>query len=188
MSAFEVITIVLSLILGLSAGHILWSVASVVRARERLRMHWLPFAWAAAIFFQHASFFLGSLMIDRRIAAWAWSWYAHVLLLAVLLFASGALVLPSESEERVGNLLDDFRKHGRLALIPFAAYHLAWIVMNARLNGIQFDDGQLANVLLLTVMGVGFWARSLRVQGLAALGFLALLTWANVFVWSQIVL
>ena len=81
MSQFEVIAITLSLILGLSASHILWAAASAVRARNEFKLHWLPFVWAVCIFFQHISFFLGGQMIDLRIDSWSWSWYLHVLLL-----------------------------------------------------------------------------------------------------------
>ena len=188
MSQFEVITLALSFILGLSMSHLLWSTASTVRARDDLQLHWLPFAWALCIFFQHLSFFFGGLMIDLRIEEWSWSWYLHVVLLAVLLFGSGALVLPSESQQRVGSLLEDFNRHGRLALIPFAGYHLVWMIANLRLNGAVWDAGQLANILLLAVLVVGATAKRTSVQGSAAVLFLAVLTWANVFVWSQIAL
>ena len=53
----------------------------------------------------------------------------------------GALVLPSESQQRVGDLLSDFRAHGRLALIPLAAYQLLWIPTNYRGGLISWLSG-----------------------------------------------
>lgn len=62
------------------------------------------------------------------------------------------------------------------------------MIANLRLNGAVWDAGQLANILLLAVLVVGATAKRTSVQGSAAVLFLAVLTWANVFVWSQIAL
>ena len=113
MSQFEVITITLSFVLGLSMSHLLWAAAAAVRARRDLRLRWLPFLWAACIFFVHVQYWFAAFAINTVIDQWTWSWYLQMLALGVLLFASGALVLPSESQQRSGDLLDDFRERWR---------------------------------------------------------------------------
>ena len=184
MSQFDVITITLSFVLGLSMSHLLWSAASAVRARREFRLHWLPFAWAGCIFFVHVQYWFAAFSIDLGLEGWTWSWYLQVLLPGVLLFASGALVLPSESQQRVGDLVDDFRDHGRLGLLPLAAYYVLWIPTNFRMDGQLFHSGNLANVLLCSLVLVAFRAKSRSVQTGAILLFLAVLTWATFFVWA----
>ena len=109
MSQFEVITLTLSFVLGLSMSHLLWAAAAAVRARDSLRLHWLPFLWASCIFFVHIQYWFAAFTVDTIIDEWSWSWYLQMLALGVLLFASGALVLPSESQQRSGQLIDDFQ-------------------------------------------------------------------------------
>jgi hypothetical protein len=183
---FEVITISLSFVLGLSMAHMLWSAASAVRARNELILHWLPFIWAIGILLHHLQFWFAALTTDRQIDQWTWSWYLHLFFMALLLFASGALVLPSESQQRAGDLLADFRQHGRLALVPLAAYQFLWIPTNYRGGSELLAVGNLANVLLGALILVGFTAASRPVQYGAALLYTAGVTWATLFVWAPI--
>ena len=185
MSAeFEVITVTLSFVLGLGMTHLLWSAASAVRARRDFDLHWLPFVWAACIFAQHASFFVTVLDIDNAIGTWSWSWYLHVLLLGILLFGSGALVLPSESQQRIGSLLEDFHTHGRLGLLCLAAYQFAWFPTNYRLNGTLMHVGNLINLALVILALVGYGSRRPKLEAAAALGFAFLLAMGISFVWA----
>lgn len=184
MSQFEVITITLSFVLGLSMSHLLWAVASAIRARKTLELHWLPFAWAAAIFFVHVQYWFAAFSIDLAIDQWTWSWYLQILFLGILLFGSGALILPSESQQRLGRLIDDFREHGRLGLLPLAAYFFLWIPTSYRIDGAVLAPGNFANLILSILVLVAFLVRRRSHQIVAILLFSAVLTWATVFVWA----
>lgn len=189
MDQFELVSISLSVILGLSMGHMLWSAASTVRARDRVELHWLPFAWAACIFLQHAHFWFSAFSINLAIEDWSWSWYLQILAHAVLLFAAGAVVLPTDSQ-LAGELREDFRRHGKLALVPFAAYQLLWFPTNFRSSG-SLDPadlllpGNLANFVLIALLVVGFRARKTAVEAGAVALFGAVLIWATTFAWAQ---
>ena len=185
MSQFEIITITLSVVLGLSMSHLLWAAASAVRSRRNMRLHWLPFAWAAGIFFVHVQYWFAAFAIDLIIDGWTWSWYLQILFLGVLLFASGALILPSESLQRVGELIEDFRQHGRLALIPLAGYFILWIPMSYRIDGATFDAGNIANLILTLLVVGGIYAKRSLIQSVMVILFSAVLIWASVFVWAQ---
>ena len=185
MSQFEIITITLSFILGLSMSHLLWSAASVIRYRRELKLHWLPFAWSAAIFFVHVQYWFAALAIDLTIEGWTWSWYLQILFLGVLLFGSGALILPSESQQRHGDLIDDYREHGRLSLIPLAAYFLLWIPTSYRIDQATIEAGNFANLLLGLLVIAAFFAKRSLIQSLTILLFSAVLVWASLFVWAQ---
>jgi hypothetical protein len=188
MSLFEVITITLSVILGLSMSHILWSTIATVRVRHKLKLHWLPLFWAACIFLQHAYYWFAVYSIEQSIGGWSWSWYLQLLLLAVLLFAAGALILPPELQS-ADDLSQDFQEHGRLALIPFAAHQLLWVPTNFRMGDQVFPDDLLVpsnfvNFVLFALILVGFLGKRNLIQATAASLYLALLIWAQTTVWA----
>lgn len=193
MTLFEIITITLSVILGLSMGHILWSTVALIRAREEVQLHWLPLSWAAGIFLQHSFYWFAAYSISLKIDDWTWAWYLQLLLLAILLFAAGAMILPTESKP-VENLLQDFEKHGRLALIPLAAHQLLWFPTNFRANdAMSFPrdlliPGNLVNIILILFIAIGFRTKSTTVHGIAVSVFLLVLIWAQSSLWSQDVL
>ena len=166
-------------------SHLLWSAASVIRYRREIKLHWLPFAWAAGIFFVHIQYWFAALAIDLTIEGWTWSWYLQILLLGVLLFGSGALVLPSEAQQRHGDLIDDYRENGRLSLIPLAAYFLLWIPTSYRIDRATIEAGNLANLLLGLVVVAAYFAKRPLTQSLTILLFSAVLVWASLFVWAQ---
>ena len=184
MSQFAIVTLTLSFVLGLSMSHLLWAAAAALRARKHLRLHWLPFLWAACIFFVHVQYWFAASAIDAAIGEWTWSWYLHMLGLAVLLFASGALVLPSESQQRSGNLLDDFQEHGRLGLIPLAAYHLLWLPTAYRMGQATLEAGNLANLALAALAVIGLTTRRSAAQWATVTAFGLVIVWASVFVWT----
>ena len=117
MEIFELITITLSFIVGLGVAQVLASVVGVIRARKDRELHWLPLAWAASIFLAHVQFWFALYSRNEQVT-WTWGTFGPVLLLAVFLFLSGGLILPSEASQRSETLLEDFREHGRLSLIP----------------------------------------------------------------------
>jgi hypothetical protein len=184
MSQFEVVTLTLSFVLGLSMSHLLWAAAAAVRARRDLRLHWLPFLWAACIFFVHVQYWFAVFAIDTIIDQWTWSWYLHMLALGVLLFASGALVLPSESQQRSGDLLDDFEEHGRLGLIPLAGYHFLWLPTAYRIDQATFEAGNYANLALTVLAVIGFTTKRVSIQWTSGVAFGLVVVWASVFVWT----
>jgi len=184
MSQFEVITLTLSFVLGLSMSHLLWAAAAAVRARRELRLRWLPFLWAACIFFVHVQYWFAAFAIDAIIDQWTWSWYLQLLTLGVLLFASGALVLPSESQQRSGDLLDDFKENGRLGLIPLVGYHLLWLPTAYRIDQATFEAGSYANLALAALAFIGFTAKRTSVQWVSVVAFGLIVVWASVFVWT----
>jgi hypothetical protein len=185
MSQFEVVAITLSLILGLSMSHILWSAASAIRARESLELHWIPFGWATWIFLLHVQFFIAARSIDLALDSWTWSWYLNVLLLAVLLFGGGAMILPSEPSQRSGPILEDFAKHGRLSLLPLSAYCLLHVPTSMRLGESPFVLGNLTIIALSLIAGVAFVSHRRTVQVSAVISFGVIMVWAMVFLWAR---
>jgi hypothetical protein len=185
MTQFEVVTITLGFVLGLSMSHILWSAASAVRARHELDLDWVPFVWAGCVFLMHVGYWPFVYTVDLVIDQWTWWWYLHVLFLAVLLFASGALVLPSEEKQRLGSLANDFDEHGRLGLIPLALYCWLNVPTSVWLGNTVFVTGNYAIFGLGAVALIAFSSKRRVVQRVAALLFAVVEIWAMVFLWSR---
>jgi len=190
MDQFEVISSTLSIVIGLSMAHLLWSSAVAFRSRGELKLHWIPFAWALCVFLQHANFLVSALAIDRSVEVWTYSLFLQVLLHAILLFAAGALLLPPESRP-AADLLSDFEEHGRFALIPFAAYQALWLSTNFRADrdlswpADLAAPGNVVNFFVIGLIGVGFFSRRPRVQAATVSMLTAVLIFAMTFLWSQ---
>ena len=184
MSELEIITLALSLVLGLSVAQMLSSVATAIRSRQECRLHWLPLSWAAVIFLFHVQYWLAIFGLDEIVPSWTWDWYGPVLVLAILLFFSGALILPARDKELASGLLRDFEIHGKLALIPVSLYLLLWMPLNVRMGFGWVSPENVADVLLVVLAGVVFFARGQRIRMVATVSYLVVAVWGVFFVWS----
>ena len=122
MSVLEIITITFSIILGLGVTLILGSVANVVREREQHRLHWIPLSVAFLVLLFQVQFWFALVIVDSFLDKWNWTVYSVLLFLAVVIFLSGATVLPSEGSSKSTNLIEDFNARGKISLIFFALY------------------------------------------------------------------
>ena len=184
MSLFEIITITLSFVLGISASHVLWSTACAFRDRRRMRLHWIPLAWAGCIFMVHIQYWFAAYQTDALIDEWSWLSYLILLSLSILLFFAGALILPRDSTQRPESLLEDFRLDGRLGLAPLAAYHALWLPTNWYFYGNYLGIESMINVVLFGLALTALWRMSARVQGVVVIAYAAVFTYASVFLWA----
>ena len=96
MAQLEYLSIFISIILGLGLVDLLESAYRIIRARERVRFHWLPLAWALITFllvmiFYWMFFHFGGLELWRNLSA-----FIFLLVGPVMLFLASANVLPEE--------------------------------------------------------------------------------------------
>ena len=94
MSGFEILTITFSFIVGLGVAQVLRSVAYIVRESRQISLHWIPFSVEAMILFFQVQFWFGLAVINSLMVQWSWPVYGVMLLLAIVIFLSGATVLP----------------------------------------------------------------------------------------------
>jgi hypothetical protein len=185
MSELEIITLSLSLILGLSVAQMLSAVAQAIRARRDTELHWVPLGWATAIFIFHVQFWFAVFGLDEVVPAWTWDWFGPILVMAVLLFLSGALVLPTREKDLARGLLGDFEVHGRLSLIPISLYLLMWIPMNVRMGAAEWLSADNAvDVILVALAVVAFLARRPATRNGALAAYLLVEAWGVFVVWS----
>ena len=129
MSGFEILTITFSFIVGLGVAQVLRSVAFVVREKDQVRLHWIPFVVAAIILFFQIQFWFGLAVVNSLQDQWTWLIYSLMLLLAILIFLSGATVLPPVTAIGDRDLIDDFDTRGRISLLFLALYLMGWIAV-----------------------------------------------------------
>lgn len=93
MSAFDYLTVLISIVLGLSIANVLARLAAVVTARERIDFYWPPVAWAIWLFFISVQHWWAEWAV-RHTRLWTFGTFWLELLVPVDLFLLSALVLP----------------------------------------------------------------------------------------------
>ena len=117
MSEFEVILVPLSVILGLGATTVLSSLVRLFRARRETIIRWVPVVWALVILLYVVGFFHVLYDIDSHQQEWTLVLFASTMVQTALLYFSAALILPSNLDA-TSDILSDFQKDGRWALVP----------------------------------------------------------------------
>lgn len=169
---------------------IMTGVITAIRNREYVKLHWLPFIWAASFMIQLLTFFC--VLWDMKVyfeavgIEWTWDYYGPQVLHAVFMFLGAGVLLPVAREANVDCHLKDFNKHGRLALIPLMAMHLLAWPMNMHMHNVPlFDNANYLNLVMIAIVVIGFKATRLARQGGAATVYLLILIYAVLNVWSR---
>ena len=185
MSGFEILTITFSFIVGLGVAQVLRSVAYIVRESRQISLHWIPFSVAAMILFFQVQFWFGLAVINSLMVQWSWPVYGVMLLLAIVIFLSGATVLP-HSLTSLGErgLKEDFETRGRISLVFLALYLLGWIGVGIMFWIPEFWHLVLVNGLFAIVAIVIYIAPNPRVRTILHLTLIAMTIYGALTVWT----
>ena len=169
---------------------IMTGLITTVRNREHVKIHWLPFIWATSFMILILIFFCVlwdmKVYFDKVGINWTWDYYGPQALHAVFIFLGAGLVLPVSREANTDCLLQDYSKHGKLALIPLLASHLLAWPMNMYMDNVPlFDEADYLNVFAIAIIVVGFKVTRLTWQIAAATIYLLILMYGMLFVWSR---
>jgi hypothetical protein len=99
MSAFDYLTILTSIVLGLAIANVLARLATVITARERVDFYWPPVAWGIWIFFIAVQHWWAEWGV-RHTHEWSFGVFWLQLLVPVDLFILSALILPEREGAR----------------------------------------------------------------------------------------
>jgi hypothetical protein len=164
MSAFDYLTVLVSIVLGLAIANVLTRLTTVVTARKRVDFYWPPVAWAIWLFFisvQHWWAEWG----ERHTAQWNFGTFWLELLIPVDLFVLSSLVLP-EREENGKIDLGEWFLHNRawffafLFLLP--ALSIAGEIARSGHMASALNFGFLLLFSAITI--VAYFVRSRRAQ------------------------
>lgn len=112
MSAFDYLTVLISIVLGLAIANVLARLATVVTARERVDFYWPPIVWAIWIFFISVQHWWAQWSV-RHTQTWSFGTFWLEVLVPVDLFLLSALVLPERDENGKLDLGDWYFRNRR---------------------------------------------------------------------------
>ena len=184
MSALEIITITFSIILGLGVTQILERVAYVVREKEQHRLHWIPLSLAFLILLFQVQFWFALVIVDSFLDKWNWTVYSVLLFLTIVIFLSGATVLPSPGSSRSSNLIEDFNARGKISLLFFALYFIGWIVIAIMFWTAQFITLVVVNSVMATTAVIAYRVQRQNIQSLLHGILIAITFYGLIYVWA----
>ncbi|WP_300364537.1 hypothetical protein [Hydrogenimonas sp.] len=122
MRIFEYVVAALLLIIGLGITQLLNDAVQTFRLRHKIQLHWIPLVWAGLVFLWQMQFIWASFELDLLIKSWTAFKFAMLLFMALLLFVSGALIVPKTSDDQGGDAWEQFLDDGRWALVALASF------------------------------------------------------------------
>jgi hypothetical protein len=99
MSAFEFISVLLSIVVGLAFTRVLSGVARALEIRRRIRFYWVQGVWTANVALLLVVFWWAVLFSHADSEVWLFPSFALLLVYSVLIFLQAALILPSDLGE-----------------------------------------------------------------------------------------
>ncbi|GLH33024.1 MULTISPECIES: hypothetical protein [Pseudomonas] len=172
MSNFPIVATVLSMILGLSVTRLLLGALTVFRIRRSAAPDWVALVWAVMLFTTQMDFWWAVNTLPQIRATFSFQEFLLLVLLALSLFVSSALMLPSRSEDELEGLRVYFEQDGRYALLFLSGYYLLGFIVNVLLFGVSpmalwgaFD------VIMIVIPLCVFAARSRKAYALLTVAF-----------------
>ncbi|WP_149086418.1 hypothetical protein [Pseudomonas prosekii] len=130
MSNFTIVATVLSMILGLSVTRLLLGALTVFRIRRVAAPDWVALVWAVMLFTTQLDFWWAVNSLPAVKSTFSFAEFIVLVLLALSLFISSALLLPSRSEDEQNGLRIYFEQDGRYALLSLSTYLTIGLVVN----------------------------------------------------------
>ena len=152
MTIFEYVIATLLLIAGLGIARLLETAVETFRLRDQIRLHWIPIAWVVLVFLWQMQFLWAIFELEGLIRIWSAGRYALLLAMALLLFVSGALIVPRPTDDQGSDAWEQFMADDRWALFPLALFFLLAFFSNPILFGIPLWEWD--NVCDLLLFGV----------------------------------
>lgn len=161
MTVFEFLSVALSLVIGLSVTRLLSAAIHIFVNRERLATDWIPIVWAVLCFAWQLQYWWAIYQMSQ-LPTWTFGSFLLLLLSAVLLYASSALVLPDRARGDL-DLSAHFEAHGRWGVVFLMAYFLSAFAVGpavwgaARFFGIDALPTHVLN-LSTVILGLALFA------------------------------
>ena len=105
MGAFEYVSVLTSIVVGLAIAHLLQGVANLVQHPGRAKTYWVHLVWVAFMFFQAVFFWWWEFAL-QSLEQWTLQVYMFVLFYAFIIYLLCALLFPQDLEGYSG--YDDY--------------------------------------------------------------------------------
>lgn len=177
MNVSEHLLVLLSIIIGLAITELLTGVRQLIRARNRIRLHWLPLTWAVGMFLVLVQDWW-VLFIGVQKEQWSQNFFAFLYLLqrSVLLYLASSSLLPDPTEMEETTSLLGYYLQGRVwvfGLLALFAGEAAVQTVVMRGRPLTSLGVVIQFVLFLLVISLA-WSRSVRFHAIITGALLAL--------------
>jgi len=156
MDEFGYLSVLLSIILGLSLTQLLQGLAGVIQERKRVRLYWPAVGWAILLIVIDAQAWWAMFGL-RQHHPWTFLHFSIVLLETILLYLLAALVLPSFAGDEMVDLRANYLGHSRWFFNIFVVLLFVSLVKDKVLAGAWPSQLNLAFHLLF-MTGAAFAA------------------------------
>ena len=110
MDEFGYLSVIISVILGLSITQLLQGISQVINARDRVRIYWPSIGWALFLLLVDVQAWWAMFGYRNR-HTWTFVQFTVVLLEAIMLYLLAALALPSVANEGEIDLRTNYFRH-----------------------------------------------------------------------------
>lgn len=110
MDEFGYLSVIISVILGLSIAQLLQGISQVINARDRVRMYWPTMGWAVLLLLVDVQAWW-AMFGYRNKQGWTFVQFTIVLLEAIMLYLLAAIVLPNVPNEGEVDLRSNYFRH-----------------------------------------------------------------------------
>jgi hypothetical protein len=143
MDEFGYLSVLLSIILGLSVTQLLQGLSQVINARDRVRIYWPAIGWAVLLLLVDVQAWW-SMFGYRKRETWTFLEFAILLLETIILYLLAALALPNAFGEGTVDLRSNYFRHARWFFGSLVAVLVVSLVKNLVIGGSlpgRFDLG-----------------------------------------------
>jgi hypothetical protein len=155
ISAFEYVTVFISIILGLGVTQILTGIADLVHQNERVKVYWPHLVWILLVLVLHVQEWWVTFQL-RSLEKWRLPLFLFVLLYPVVLFILARLLFPFGFNEGVIDLKKFYFENYRRIFLFGTMLPFLSLLDNLLLRDYEFQDliAQSVVLVLLSVMAI----------------------------------
>jgi hypothetical protein len=143
MDEFGYLSVIVSIILGLSITQLLQGLSQIINARDRVRLYWPAIGWALLLLLVDVQAWWAMFGYRER-RAWSFLQFAALLLETVMLYLLAALALPGTSGLEVVDLRANYFRHAHWFFGSLVTVLLVSLLKTLLISGAwpgQFDLG-----------------------------------------------
>jgi hypothetical protein len=185
ISAFEYVTVFISIILGLGVTQILTGIADLVHQNERVKVYWPHMVWVLLVLILHVQEWYITFEL-RTFSAWRLPVFLFVLLYPIVLFITARLLFPFGLNEDTIDLKEFYYRNYRKIFLFGAILAMLSILDNLIMRPYLPEDliGPSLVFLVLSSLAL-FKVASPAVHKVVALFMLTMLTFTIVIQWNK---
>lgn len=185
ISAFEYVTVFISIILGLGVTQIVTGVADLVHQKEKVKVYWPHLVWIILVLILHVQEWYITFEL-RTFNAWRLPVFLFVLLYPIVLFVTARLLFPFGLSEDSIDLKEFYYKNYRKIFLFGAILALLSILDNLIMRPYLPEDliGPSLVLVMLSSLAIGKISKP-AVHKIVAVFMLAMLIITIVIQWNK---